>query len=77
MYVYDWNVILKTAMNNRIDKEVIRAFTELSTDLKIHGINPGFNLMENKASTALKMAMTTMDINYQLSPPSNQRVNSL
>ena len=29
--------------------------------------------MDNKSSTALKMAMTTMDINYQLYPPSNHR----
>ena len=52
---------------------MIRYFTELTTDLKIRGIKPGFHLMENEASTALKMAMKTMDINHQLVPLSNNR----
>ena len=29
--------------------------------------------MDNELSTAFKMAMTTMDINYQLVPPTNHR----
>ena len=69
MYVYDYNVILKTAKKNRSAKEIMHDFTELTTDLKICQINPGFNFVGNEASKALKMVMTTMDINYQLTPP--------
>ena len=55
---------------------MIRAFTELSEDLKIRGINPGFHFMDNEAYTYLKMTMTAMNIQYQLVPPSNHRANN-
>ena len=48
---------------------MILAFTELTIDLKIRGINPGFNFVGNEASTAMKIEMKTIDINYQLTPP--------
>ena len=63
-------------MKNRSNKEMIRAFTELSADLKSHGINPGFHFMDNEASKALKMIITTMEIKYKLVLPSNHRYNN-
>ena len=63
MYVYCCNVILATAINNRSNKEMIRYFSELTTDLKSCKINPGLHFMDNEAPTALKMTMTIMDIN--------------
>ena len=71
MYVYDCNAILTTAIKNRSDKETIRTFTELIGDLLRCGINPGFHLMDNEASTALNMTMNSMNIKYQLVPQSN------
>ena len=41
-------------MKNRSDKEMIQDFTGLTTDFKSRGINPGFHVMYNEASTALK-----------------------
>ena len=41
-------------MKNRSDKQMIQAFTELTTDLKSRITNPGFHFMDNKVSTALK-----------------------
>ena len=76
MYVYDCNVIMTTAINTRSDKEMMHAFTKLTTYLKTRGINPGFHFMDNESSEALKMAMATMDINYQLVPPSQHRANN-
>ena len=76
MYVYDCNDILNTSTKNRSDKEMIQAFTELTEDLKTREINPGFYLMDNEASTALKTKMTTMNIKYQLFPQSNHRANN-
>ena len=55
---------------------MIQSFTELTEDLKSSGINPGFHFMNNEASTALNMTMTTMNIKYQLVPPSNHRANN-
>ena len=63
MHVYDWKNIMTTAMKKRSDKEMICAFTELTTELKTHRINPRFHIMDNKSSKALKIAMLTMDIN--------------
>ena len=65
MYVYDCNAILTKAMNNRSYKDMIRPSAYLNEDLKIRGIHPGFHFMENKASTSLKLTMTTMNIKYQ------------
>ena len=77
MYVYDCNAILTTSMKNRSDKEMIRAFTKLTEDSRRRGINPGFYFMFNEASTALNMTMNSMNINYQLVPPSNHRANNV
>ena len=76
MYVYDYNTILTIEMKNRSDKDMIRSFTSLTKDLKSRGIHPGFHSMDNEASTALKLTMTTMNIKYQLVPPSNHRENN-
>ena len=76
MYVYYCNYILTTSMKNISDKDTIRAFTSLTEDLKIQGINPGFHFMYNKSSTTLKMTMNYMNIKYQLVPPSNHRANN-
>ena len=46
-----------TAMNNRGDREMIRDFTELTTDIKSCVINPGLYFMENEASTSLKLTI--------------------
>ena len=48
MYVYGFNAILATAMKNRRDKEMIWAFIQITTDLKIHGIDPGLHFMDKK-----------------------------
>ena len=63
-------------MKNRSNEEMIRAFTDLTADLKSRERNQGFNLMHIVASTALKMIITTMDIKYKLVPPSNHRSNN-
>ena len=73
MYVYDFNDILTTAMNNISDKEMIWAFTELTKELKSCRINQGFHFMDNEAYTALTITMTSINIKYQLVPPSNHR----
>ena len=75
MYVYDCNGILTTAVKNRSDKEMIRAFTSLTEDLKILGIHPGFHFMDNEASTALNLTTMTINIKYQLLPPSKHTEN--
>ena len=76
-YVYDFNTILTTEMKNKSDKEMIRAFTELPKDFKIRGINSGFHLMDDEASTAFITTMKNMNIKYQEVPSSIQRaINS-
>ena len=76
IYVYDCNSILTIATKNRSDKDMIRYFTSLTEDLKTRGIHPGFHFMDNDASNVLKPTMTTMNIKYQLDPPSNHRENN-
>ena len=77
MYVYDCHAILTSATKNRSDKEMIRSFTSLTEDLKSLGINPGFHFMDNEASNALNLTMTTMNTKYQLVPPIKNRASLL
>ena len=76
MCVYDYNSVLTTEMKNICDEEMVRDFIELTEDFKSCGINPGFHLMDNDASTALKTTMISMNIKYQLVPTSNHRANN-
>ena len=63
-------------MNNMSDKDMVRAFIELTTDLKSRGFNPGYHIMDNEDSTELKNIMTIMEIKYQLVHPGNHRANN-
>ena len=63
-------------MKNRSDKEILRAFIKLTEGLKSRGINPGFHLMDNEASTNIDMNMKTMNIKYKLVPQSNHRAKN-
>ena len=76
MYVYDCDSTLTTEMNNRSYKDMIRALISLTEDFKSCVIHPGFHFIENEASTALKMTITSMNIKYQLVPPSNHRAKN-
>ena len=76
MYVYDCNDILTIETKNTSDKEMIRAFTSLTEDLKIRVIHPGLHLMDNKTSTTLKLTMMNMNIKQQLVPPINHISNN-
>ena len=58
-------------MKNISHKEILRAFIELTEDLTSRGIIPVFHFMDNEASTALNMTMTSMNIKYQLVIPIN------
>ena len=55
---------------------MICMFIEFTTDLKTHEFNPGFHVMENEASTALKKTMADMYINYHLLSPGNHGSNN-
>ena len=73
MYLYYCNAILTTGMNNKRKKGIIWVFKQLTTYLIMHGINPGFQFIDNEASISFKMAIPIMDINYQLVLPGNYR----
>ena len=55
-------------MNNSSDTEMIQDFTELIEEIKIHRIKPGFHFVDNEASTALKMTITSINIRYMYLP---------
>ena len=63
-------------MKNRSDKEMIRAFTELTEDVKICVTNLGLHFVDNEASTALKMIMTNIKMKYQLASSSYHRAKN-
>ena len=52
---------------------MIRDFAELTEEFNSRIINPEFHFVDNEAPIYLNIPMTTMDIKYQLVPPSNHR----
>jgi hypothetical protein len=76
LYDYDGNSILSTPMNNRGDKEMVRAFDLLIQSLIIRGLKPLLQRFDNETSLALKNYLTKQGITYQLAPPHIHRQNN-
>jgi hypothetical protein len=75
-YVYDLNAIIVCAMPYRTDASMITAFTEVITILKAGGYQPALNVMDNECSAAVKKYIKSENINIQLVPLHNHRVNA-
>ena len=75
-YVYDLNAIIVRAMPSRTDASMVTAFTEVITTLKTGGYCPALNVMDNECSAAVEKYITSEQINIQLVPPHNHRVNA-
>jgi hypothetical protein len=53
LYDYDSNIFLSAPMQNRGDKEMVRAFGFLIQSLILHGLKPHLQRLDNEASLAL------------------------
>jgi hypothetical protein len=76
LYDYESNSVLSAPMKNRGDKEMVRAFDLLSQSPIIRGLKPSLQLLDNKASLALRNYLTKQGIDYQLAPPHIHRRNN-
>jgi hypothetical protein len=75
-YVYDLNAIIIRAMPSHTDASMVTAFTEVITTLKTGGYCPALNVMDNECSAAVEKYIRSEQINIQLVPPHNHRVNA-
>jgi hypothetical protein len=75
-YVYDLNAIIVCAMPYRTDASMVTVFTKVITILKAGGYQPALNMMDNECSAAVKKYIKSENINFQLVPPHNHRVNA-
>jgi len=75
-YVYDLNAIIVRAMPSRTDASMVTAFREVITILKTGGCCPALNVMDNEFSAAVEKYIRSEQINIQLVPPHNHRVNA-
>ena len=55
---------------------MIPVFTDLTEDFKRCVINPGLPFMDSESHSALKTTINSMNIKYQLVPPSNHIANN-
>jgi hypothetical protein len=62
-------------MPSHTDASRVTAFTEVITTLKTGGYNPVLN-MDNECSAPVKKYVRSEQINIQLVPPHNHRVNA-
>jgi hypothetical protein len=63
-------------MPSRTDASMVTAFSEVITTLKTGGYCPALNVMDNKCSAAVEKYITSEQINIQLVPRHNHRVNA-
>jgi hypothetical protein len=63
-------------MPSHTDASRVTAFTEVITTLKTGGYNPVLNVMDNECSAPVKKYVRSEQINIQLVPPHNHRVNA-
>jgi len=75
-YVYDLNAIIVRAMPSRTDASMVTAFTDVITTLKTGGYCPARNVTDNECSAAVEKYIRSEQINIQLIPPHNHRVNA-
>jgi hypothetical protein len=76
LYDFDTNNILAEPMKSRSDAEAIRAYTVLYNKLTEEGLKTLFQTMDNEASSALKMFLTSREMTFQLLPPHIHRQNA-
>ncbi len=76
VYVYDLNAIIVPTMPSHADASMVTAFTKVITILKAGGYQPALNMMDNKCSAAVKKYIRSENINIQIIPPHNHRVNA-
>jgi hypothetical protein len=75
-YVYDLNAIIVCAMPSRTDASMVTAFTEVITTLKTGEYHPALNVVDNECSAAVEKYIRSEQINIQLVPLHNHRVNA-
>ena len=75
-YVYDLNAIIVCTMSYCTDASMVTAFTKVITILKAGGYQPTLIVMDNEYSAAVKKNIKSENINIQLVPPHNHRVNA-
>ncbi len=75
-YVFDLNAIIVCAMPYCTDASMVTAFTKVITILKAGSYQPALNMMDNECSAAIKKYIESENINIQLVPLHNHRVNA-
>ena len=76
LYHYDSNGIILRPMKNRSDIEAMQFYEDMYDYLKARNCKPKLNIMDNKASTAVKRYITNVNVNYERVKPYNNRVNA-
>ena len=75
-YVYDINTILARPMQNCSAESMQKAFQDIVAHLDSKSCKPRLNGMDNECSKIVEQYVTSQNINIQLVPPANHRVNT-
>jgi hypothetical protein len=75
-YFYDLNAIIVRTMPSCTYASMVTAFTQVITTLKTGGYHPALNVMDNECSAVFEKYIRSEQINIQLVPPHNHRVNA-
>ena len=75
-YVYDINTIMARPMQNRSSESMQKASQDIIAHLDSKGCKPRLNVMDNECSKIVEQCVTSQNIDIQLVPPANHRVNA-
>ena len=75
-YIYKCNYIIVRTMKSRKDKEMVRTFQDIYSEVKAKGHKPALHVLDNECSKAVRQYITSEDTNIQLVEPHNHRVNA-
>ena len=76
MYDYDSNSILTHTLKSRQAHEIVKAWTNLHSQMTRHGHTITNLILDNECSNELKKALAKHSMSYQLVPPDSHRRNA-
>ena len=76
IYHYDANCIIAEPLKDRTAGEIAKAHQRVYDYLKLRGLQPKFEILDNECSGDLIRMMTKNNINFQLVPPHLHQANA-
>ena len=76
-YDQDLNAILVHPIKTRSEHDLFTAMTAIHTYLKVRGLHPKLQILDNECPALVKQFLKTENVSFQLVPPNQHRNNAV